>query len=330
MPNNNQNTRLSFHWLRTALRQSTVTALAAVSIFLGLSSFAAPANIAQGVAWLQSQISSAGALVSESRVASTPQAQCETANTLIQLVGASSQVSGLIASLESTAAADQATESLACAQYLRQKLGQLTAPSALDGRRVANGAYAAYTGMAVDNALDTGWALQAQLKNLSAANKTQVLAWLQAHQAADGSFAVSARASLLSTAVVLRGITQEASQNPVAADIATRAASYLIAQKLASGSWGDDVALTAVVFEAVHPYAGKNPQIAASVASYLLGAQSTDGSWQTDTYVTALALRALSLTDTVPTNPLEAFTTATVRGQVTASANGHNTAQYDH
>ena len=186
------------------LRLTAITIFAGLLILLGLTSYAAPAGITQGLAWLQTQIISTGVLSTASKVATVSQAQCETANTLLQLAGNNSQIASLLTALEANPSEDQATESLACAQSMRQKLGQLTANSALDARKITGAGYGAYSGFTAANALDTGWALQAHIKNLSLTDKAQILAWLQAQQKTDGSFAVSdsaglSKANLLST-----------------------------------------------------------------------------------------------------------------------------------
>src|SRR6218665_1459450 len=73
-----------------------------------------------------------------------------------------------------------------------------------------------------------------------------------------------------------------------------------------SGRWASDLAMTALVFEAVQPYTGSDPAIAASVHGYLAGAQDPDGSWAGDPYVPALARRARHAAGQTPLNPTQA------------------------
>ncbi|ROZ79731.1 carboxypeptidase regulatory-like domain-containing protein [Ramlibacter sp. WS9] len=305
--------------LRCALRFQRVLvvglALAGTALVFG-----APADVARGLAWLQLQVQTSGALLSGSSTAATAQAQCETATTLLRLAGNSSQVASLIAAIQPQGSSG-VTESLGCWQQLRQQLGQSILGSDIESRRIGQQGYAAYADFGVANALDSGWALGAQLKNLPATDKATLLAWLQASQHANGSFTAAGRADLLATAVVLRGLQEEASKSTVAAGIASKAAAWLLAQRNAQGNWLGDVATTAVVFEAAHPYTGVDAAIASGVEAYLVGLQQPDGSWQGDAYVTAVALRALALTGVQPIDPTLAAA-ATVRGVVTLASSG--------
>jgi hypothetical protein len=61
------------------------------------------------------------------------QALCETAITLQRLAGASPQLASLLSQLKP--ASDEATESLACGQHVRQQLGQST--EGVDAERAA-------------------------------------------------------------------------------------------------------------------------------------------------------------------------------------------------
>ncbi len=221
--------------------------------------------------------------------------RCETAATLFKLAISDPKTSALINTLHQSGA-DIATQSLACEQQLRQQIGQSTAAPEVERRHLAAAAFAAYEDFTVSSTLDSGWALSAQLQNLSAADQTSVLVWLQANQAADGSFATNGVPDLLATATVLRGLKASASNNAVAAAIATKAAAYLLGRRDSLTQWNDDLASTALLFEAVQPYTASDASVATGVASYLLAKQLTDGSWADDAYLTAVALRALGLT----------------------------------
>ena len=280
-----------FSWLRS-LRALLLVALSC-SVILAVT--AAPANIAKGVAWLQTQIQSTGSLVADSPTATPPQVQCETAVTLLQLVGNNAQLASLMGALQAADRNNAATESLARIQLLKQRLGQVADSADLAKRGAPKGGFAAYSGFTPGNALDTGWTLETALRNLPGTEQDLLLAWLQSQQSSDGSFNLNGKADVLSTAIVLRGLKEAASSKPIAALVAKKAATYLLAKRDAQSRWLGDVAATAVVFEAVHPYSGSDGVVDNAVSAYLLGQQQADGSWQADPYVTAVVLRALSL-----------------------------------
>jgi hypothetical protein len=300
-----------FSWLRS-LRALLLVALSC-SVILAVT--AAPADIAKGVAWLQTQIQSTGSLVADSPTATQSQAQCETAVTLLQLVGNNAQLASLMGALQAADRNSAATESIACIQLLKQRLGQVANSADLAARSAPKGGFAAYTGFTPGNALDTGWALETALRNLTSTEQGQLLDWLQTQQSPDGSFKVNGKADVLSTAIVLRGLKETASSNPVAAIVAKKVATYLLAKRDAQSRWLGDVAATAIVFEAVHPYSGGDGVVGNAVSAYLLGQQQADGSWQADTYVTAVVLRALSLAATPPKDPTASTNVATLQGQ---------------
>lgn len=95
---------------------------------------AAPQDIARGLAWLQSQIQANGELTNQSHAASAAQAQCEAASTLLKLATGSPHVAALVAAIQT--GPDQATETLACVQNLRQQLGQTILNPEVEQRRV--------------------------------------------------------------------------------------------------------------------------------------------------------------------------------------------------
>lgn len=282
--------------------------------------FGAPADVAQGVVWLQSQVQSDGKLLAAGDTASGEQALCETATTLQRLAGSGPQIAALLAQLR-PAGLDAATETLACWQHLRQQLGQSILDTDLEARRVPGEGYAAYDEMNVTSAVDTGWALAARLQHLAATDKASVFSWLQTTQAASGAFSTSGRPDLLATAAILRGIKEEIARNSTAAAIAGKASQWLLSQRLGNGTWNGNVGVTSVVFEAVHPYSGVDAGIASGVEAFLLSRQQPDGSWSGDPYLTAVALRALTLTSVAPLDPVLAAS-ATVRGVVTLASTG--------
>lgn len=276
----------------SGLRHSIVLAGA---LLASAAALAAPADITRGITWLQAQVQADGQIVGESRVAALQQVRCESAATLLKLAGSTPQVAALLAALQ-VSGADVPTETLACAQQLRQQLGQTLLNPELEQRYIAGQAYGAYEGYTVPSTLDSGWALSAQLQNLIPQDKQRLLAWLQTQQGIDGSFTLGGTADLMASAVILRGLKDEASQSPLAALMASKAAAYLLGRKSAAGHWSDDVPSTALIYEDMHPYTASDPTIASGVATYLLGQQLPDGSWADDAFVTAVALRALALT----------------------------------
>lgn len=292
--------------------------VAALALGGAVTVASAPADIARGLAWLHAQVQVDGSFLSSSATAAPVQTRCETAATLLKLAGGSAQVNALLAAMQPQSP-DEATESVACWQQLRQQLGQSTAGE-VDVRRVAQQGYAPFEGFDVSVALDTGWALGARLQTLSSTEKSTLLGWLKANQASTGSFATAGRPDIVVTAAIVRGLQAEAPKNSAAAAIAATAAASLLSQRSAQGHWLNDVAVTALVFEAVHPYTGADPSIASSVEAYLLAAQSADGSWAADPYLTAVALRALALTSVPPVDP--GASAATVRGVVTLAGSG--------
>lgn len=281
--------------------------------------FAAFADVAKGLAWLQGQVQANGQLATPSKQAFPTQAQCETAQTLLRLAGNGAQVTSLVNALPSNGA-DTPTETLACWQFMRQQQGQ-SANAGLDSRRIDQGGFATYEGMLATNPLDTGWAIAALSSVSTAADKQGVHTWLQSAQQPDGAFKAYVRSNLYTTGIVLRGLKDEVSKSTQALQIAQKAAVYLLGQKSLSGTWGNDTALTALVFEAVHPYSSQDETLAPAVEAYLLAQQQANGSWANDPYITALALRALALVPVTPQNPGQPVTTGTLQGTAN-DANG--------
>lgn len=307
-------------WGWNAVCAAKCVAPLGLALAMGAAAFAAQADIGRGLAWLQAQVQPQGTLAVESKVAERGQAACEAAHTVLKLAGNNAQVSALLAAMQQ-ATTDSATESLACVQQLRQQLGQTILSSDVEARRIGQQGYAPMDVFGVATALDTGWALAAQLRNLGAGDRASALAWLQANQASDGSFSAAGVANVLATAVILRALNAQAATDPAAAAIASKAAAWLLARQ-SGGNWLADLATTSVAFEAVQPYTGANPSIASSVNAYLLSQQLADGSWAGDPYITAVALRALALTTAIPVDPTVSGTTAAVRGLVTAAGTG--------
>lgn len=267
------------------------------------------ADTAKGLTWLQSQVQTGGQLASVSSAATVAQSRCEVARTLLELSGPGTASATLTAALDSEALGETVTEVLACTQWLQQQQSQFPRTSELQSRRTASSGFAAFEGQTGPSVLDTGWALQALVSQWSSAQTDPTLAWLQQQQKADGSFTIGTGTSsdLLTTASVVRGLLDHRQRSTTAAAIADKAASYLLAQAKAAGHWQSNVGVTALVYEAVHPYSGNQPALASAVQTWLLASQATNGAWNNnDPWTTAVALRALVLTGRAPVNPAQA------------------------
>lgn len=292
-----------FHRAATALRQWLCFALVA---FIPCISFA---DTATGLQWLQAQVQAGGQLASASRTATVEQSRCEVARTLIELSGPGAAPNALVAALDAAPLKETVTEVLACTQWLQQVQSQTPRTSELQGRRGATSGFVAFDGDIGTSALDTAWALQALAGRWSSAEADETLNWLQQQQKADGGFTVGAGAhtDLLTTAMVLRSLQGYTRSSATAAAISDKAAGYLLAQANAAGHWHSSVEITALAFEAVHPYSGSVPTLASAVQAWLLASQGANGAWNNnDPWTTAVALRALVLAGRPAVNPAQA------------------------
>ncbi|BFO53552.1 hypothetical protein AVXHC19_03550 [Acidovorax sacchari] len=248
----------------------------------------------------------AGPWTSVSSSATASQSQCEAARTLLEFSDPARAVA-LTAALDAAPLAETATEVLACTQWLQQQQNQISRTSELQSRRADSGGFSTFADLSGPSPLDTGWALQAMATQWSAIQAEPTLAWLQQQQAANGSFTVGGHADLLGTAIVLRGLQAHRQRSAVAVAIADKAAGYLLAQADPAGNWQSDAGVTALVYEAVHPYSGAAPNLGASVKAWLLAAQGASGAWGNgDPWATALALRALALAERPAIHPAQA------------------------
>lgn len=288
-------------------------------LVLSLGWFSASAEVGQALGWLQNQVQSSGVVRTLSAVAAPEQTHCEVAQTLQALSGHGPQVASLVATLQSDAQA--VTQTVACRRSLELAAGASPTGTLAD-RQQNSGAYASYPDQAGPSLLDTGWALQSEISTLPVPDQAMLINWLQARQHADGSFGTGSGASLLATAKILNGLKAVVSTSSVAAQLAQQAVAYLLDARDANGTWASDIGLTAIVFEALHPYSGSDARIASTVASYLLRSQGADGSWGGDPYVTAVALRALYLAGLTPNNPIQPGNQTTVLGTVSNGATG--------
>lgn len=275
-------------------RLSTVI-LVAAAFLMPLPANATPQTaVTKGLSWLAAQIQPDGSLVSEANSTAQPiQVRSEVAQTLRLFGGV---VPASLQSAIDTSVSD-VTELLARQALESQMVGHR---DNLVSRQLASGAFPAIPGFDA-SVLDTAWALRA----LSTSDPTEVsktVGWLQSQQGSDGQWVGEAPSSVLTTAAVLRSLKDVASQHPVAAAMATRATAYLLAQRAQDGYWAHSTALTALAYEAVHPFANVTG-LANEIGAMLLSTQSADGSWQNDPYLTAVALRALHLTTVAAVNP---------------------------
>ena len=276
------------------------------------SAYADDAAQAKGLTWLQGQVLPSGKLASRSRFGTAVQAQCEAAQTLLRLAGNNGQVTSLVNAMPSSGDSVP-TESLACWQILKTQQGvQITSP--LSSRFISDKGYATYPDEMVPGIIDTAWGYSA-IAAPSASLRQGVMQWLMSKQSG-GMLKAGGYANLYTTAVVLRALNADALKDAGTLALAQTLAQALLSKQAPTGAWGESQMLTALVFEAVHPYTASSPQVATKVQSYLLGAQKPDGSWEADPYTTALALRALALVAVKPTDPGQQANSGIVMGVV--------------
>ena len=276
-------------------------------------SCAATPEVGRGLAWLQAQ-----AITLTSQLAQSGQAQCESAITLRALGGSAFTADTLMQALPQPGESVP-TEILGCTLALRGVSAGLTTELSL---RKRDSGYAAYRDHAVASVVDTVWVIRGFGTNLSQADRNAAYGYLQSTQATDGSFLVGGSSNLATTAWVLRSLTPLINQDVAVAQIAGKAAAWLLTQHKA-GIWANDAFLTALVYEAVQPYSASQPDLGSQVASYLIAQQQTDGSWSSDVYLTALALRALAVAGAPILDPLRSnLTLSFVDGRTNAPLPG--------
>ena len=261
-------------WLKGGLLAFVVCGTAITSAALGATS---PVDL--GLGWLQGQLLGNGLLNTPSQVAADEQSSCETAKTLVKLAGLGPGVAALVNSLPT--GTSSATQTVACQRYLQRAMG--LAPAGVLGERyVAGAGFAAFPDHAVPSLLDTGWALQSELVNLTATERNMVLEWLRKG------------ASLVSTSNILLGLKDAVASSEVASAMAAKAVAYLLANQDTTGSWASDIATTAMVFEAVQPYAGHSPTVAATARP------ASKGSTMPDTCIQKGCRATVSVAKTAP------------------------------
>lgn len=222
------------------------------------------------------------------------------------------QVAAIIHAMPETGD-DVPTESLACKAALQRQQG--SAPgAALATRYIADKGFATYADEWVPGVIDTAWGFMAT-ENPSAIQRKGTLEWLASKQAA-GFFKVGGHSNIYATAIVLRALNADALKSATTLALARPAAQALLGKQKVAGNWADSPMLTALAFEAVHPYTAALPQLGPAVEAFLLAQQKPNGSWNDDPYTTALALRALALVGVKPADPEQQANSAIVKGTV--------------
>ena len=269
--------------------------------------------VVNGLRWLNTQILADGKLSSETQSIATPlQARAEVAQTLQLLANTPGN---LLTSISS--------ESDASTEYLARKIIALSAAkndtsalvAQLASRINADGGFGGAPGYA-SNVLDTSLALLAFKQAARTDGVAAAIAYLQSVQGTDGSFQLNGRIDLYSSIYALAAYRTHASAIPLATSIQT-VTTYLMAQQSAPGTWNSSVFLSCLAYENLHDFIPAVPT-ATAVQTYLLNAQLPDGSWGGDPYQTALALRALSISQFVPSDP----SLATIKGKLVESQTG--------
>ncbi|MBI3729842.1 MAG: carboxypeptidase regulatory-like domain-containing protein [Burkholderiales bacterium] len=269
--------------------------------------------VINGLRWLNTQILADGKLSSEAQSIATPlQARAEVAQTLQLLANTPGN---LLTSISS--------ESDASTEYLARKIIALSAAkndtsalvAQLASRINADGGFGGAPGYA-SNVLDTSLALLAFKQAARTDGVAAAIAYLQSVQGTDGSFQLNGRIDLYSSIYALAAYRAHASAIPLAASIQTVTA-YLMAQQSSPGTWNSSVFLSCLAYENLHDFIPAVPT-ATAVQTYLLNAQLPDGSWGGDPYQTALALRALSISQFVPSDP----SLAAIKGKLVESQTG--------
>lgn len=273
--------------------------LLVVLMLLAPAAMAAPADITRASQWLQTRLAGGPAGLA-SAVATDEQSQCEAAQTLRILGETGPALAATIAALR-VSGDDLPTETLACAR----SLGRTDADSALQQRRLAVLSYSAYPGYAAASVPDSAWALLATGAVDPVATRDALIQAIATHQNTDGSFSHGGESLVWTTALALRALTPIVTHSAQAADMATRAASWLLTRQSSAGVWADDPVLTAMAYAAVQPFSGAQPALAGATSAWLLARQLPDGSWAGDTYVTAVVLRALALGGAAIQDPLK-------------------------
>lgn len=213
--------------------RARLAALACALSFLCVSAQAATtAEVSRGLDWLQAQIAADGSLVGEtSSVATSAQIRTEVTRTLREL-GRETPASLLQSLAPDT---EQSTEVASRAALAVQPGGQAASDwvAALVARRLADGSMPALLGYGSTD-LDMAWALRAMAGQPAAASLVQALA---SRQQPDGSWNSTPYSPLHVSALVLCGLSPYASSNADAANAVSRAATYVIGQRLADRSW---------------------------------------------------------------------------------------------
>ncbi|WP_137940237.1 FG-GAP-like repeat-containing protein [Chitinivorax sp. B] len=257
-------------------------------------------SVQKGVNWLAAQVQSDGTLRSEPSSVATPlQVRAESVQTLARLSVAPPVLQATVAGEK-----DRNTEYLARQIISLNEAGQSVsdAMDTLLARQMPDGGFGGNPEMS-SHPLDTAWALLA----LKASNRTDNLAkaigFLQQKQQADGGFRSDAfrqSSDVYTSAYVLIALQAHSASLDVAATL-SKLVAFLQSTRNGASLWGSPF-MTALVYQAVHPYIPQEP-LATEVRNVLESSQQAEGSWNGDAYATSLVLRALQLTHQAPTDP---------------------------
>ncbi|MDO5625942.1 MAG: carboxypeptidase regulatory-like domain-containing protein [Pseudomonadota bacterium] len=254
----------------------------------------------RGATWLQAQVQAGGTLASEATSPALPmQARAETALTLRTL--SQTVRPALFTAIDGIT--PDTTEYLARKALARQLAGTSDAAAldALATMQNPDGGFGAIGGQA-SNPQDTAWALRALAANRAASDTAaKALNGLVAAQQPDGRWLQAPDGdAIVTTALAVQALAPYR-QQPAARAALTKARAWLLAQRNAQQTWGEDLR-TAHALLAVLPGLTSATDVQGAVAT--LGAsQRADGSWSGDAHLTALVLRALLLAAQPVTNP---------------------------
>jgi alpha-tubulin suppressor-like RCC1 family protein len=265
--------------------------------------------IQQGLAWLDAQSGTGGALVTD--VQFPRQRQSEVLTTYHQL-GQSlpGALSHLALDAKPTATDLLARKIAAMRQTGASPLTELEALLALQNRDGGFGAIAGYP----SNVLDTSVALEALAEvspRSDAASKA--LGWLAAQQNADGHWdrtnVTPQYTDIVITAIAAHAVWRYRSHFVVTEPL-EKGRQWLLGQKNGSGHWGNTLQTAHALLSILPGLLDAGSEQAA--IDTLTAAQLSNGSWGDDAYLTAIALRVLFLAGQETTNPDLASVAGTV------------------
>lgn len=288
-----------------------------LGLVLGVSTAAAALSLSpevqKGVAWLGSQVTSAGEVQGEEGSVATPlQNRDEALRTLQLLASGNAGLAASIATADTAATESLARQalSLGLAQDVSAQLAALASRQNSDGG-IGNGV------AAPSGALDSAWALAA-LSQQPAAYAMPIAglkSWLFGQIWTDGGLAgLSPSARIESSSLLLLAL-QALVPDTATRNVMQKLQAYLAQAQGADGSWAGDLYLTGYALSALAPVSADGTAQQAATA-FLKSQQGANGDWGNDPFLTAVILRALSATPK-PVTPPEGNS---IVGQVVSSA----------